>query len=193
MKALKAFLKTKDKHCIVIEDDALIKKNFWEDTLKILKTLNTKDSEWDVSWLYNSGYCEYVAPNTFPEWRNAPLGSSFSNCHATPSLKKKYGIGGFKARNPLKVNAKFNIYKMTKPAIFDTLAYLISRKGAQKILARGLPIQSKPTDVMMQDFPSDEIHYTVKPAKVMKNKDGTVWFDSLLMEADKIANSTLLT
>jgi len=193
MKALKAFIRSKEPYCVVLEDDALIKPNFWTDTKDILKVLQKSQPNWDIVWLYNSGYCEYKKRNSFPQWRNAKLGGTFKNCDATAMLKRKFGVGGFEARFPLRISTKLKIYRMKNPAIFDTLAYLISRKGAINVLNRAFPITSKPTDVFMQDFPQSEVHFSVKPAKMMQNPDGTVWFDSQLMEADKIADSTLMT
>jgi GR25 family glycosyltransferase involved in LPS biosynthesis len=129
MKALIQFLSTDKPYCIILEDDAWMKKTFKKDIKAIEKQLKLQNVKWDLIWLYNSGIGNYE--NAVGAFMNMNKRRS-----STPTLRMK--------------KKDLNLYAITRKFIGSTTAYMINRKCAFSMLKNAFPMKIDKTDMYMQ-------------------------------------------
>lgn len=150
--ALVKFLETNSDYCLVLEDDAYIKKDFKKEMERILKELKTKKIKWDVFWIHNSGA---------GEWRGNE--KSWINLNVLNPIT-------WTSKKPVYTNSKTSIYRIKENFVASTSCYMINRKAAKRMLKEMFPIGVYPTDVFMQKhIPSSEVHLSFPPAKITNN------------------------
>ena len=162
--ALKKFLNTNNKWCIILEDDAWVKYDFKYKINSVIKRM--KNKKWDIIWLHNNGWHEYTK-----NWEN-----EFNNLNNAFTKRRPT-----KFTNPIKITNNLKLYKMNKNFVGSTAAYIITRNGAKQYLKKMFPIGEKPTDVFMQTQNKNIIQYSTGGAKRLSNEtwEGDfVWSDT---------------
>lgn len=162
--ALKKFLNTNRKWCIILEDDAWVKYDFKEKINSVIKGM--KNRKWDIIWLHNNGWHEYNK-----DWKNEfkTLNEAFTKRRPT------------QFKNPIKITEKVKLYKMNKNFIGSTAAYIITKNAAKLLTEKMYPIGEKPTNVFMQTKNKNIIQYSTGPAKRLSNQSWEgdfVWSDT---------------
>ena len=102
LQILKDFVLSKQKYCLILEDDIHLEKNFKIDLRDVLQEC---PEDWDLLYLY-----------------------------ANPEQKK------------LSTTIKGKNYILKAPRLWYTCAYLVSQKGAKKIINNIQPMRANPID-----------------------------------------------
>ena len=108
LQILKNFVLSKQKYCLIFEDDIHLKKNF---KIDLRDALQECPEDWDLLYLY-----------------------------ANPNQKK------------LSTYIKGKKYILKAPRLWHTCAYLVSQKGAKKIINNIQPMRANPIDEYFGDL-----------------------------------------
>ena len=132
LQILKDFVLSKQKYCLIFEDDIHLEKNF---KIDLRDALQESSEDWDLFYLY-----------------------------AKPEQKK------------LSTTIKGKKYILKAPRLWHTCAYLVSQKGAKKIINNIQPMRAHPIDEYFGDLVDQKKLRAFVTKKVITKNLGDLYY-----------------
>ena len=149
LQILKDFVLSKQKYCLILEDDMHLEKNF---KIDLRDALQECPEDWDLLYLF-----------------------------AIPKQKK------------LSTTIKGKKYILKAPRLWYTCAYLVSQKGARKIIDNIQPMRANPIDEHFGDLVDQKKLQAFIAKKKITNNIGDLYLGNTNQLATTIQNSSYLS
>ena len=149
LQILKDFVLSKQKHCLILEDDMHLEKNF---KIDLREALQECPQDWDLLYLF-----------------------------AIPKQKK------------LSTTIKEKKYILKAPRLWYTCAYLVSQKGARKIINNIQPMRATPIDEHFGELVTQNKLQAFIAKKKITNNIGDLYLGNTNQLATTIQNSSYLS